>query len=82
MTDRACCEHCLPTTEAVADLRVQVAEVATDVKHVVGAVDWLKGTLITRAEFRPVRAVAYGVVGAVLLGVLGWAGAALLRVPR
>ena len=82
MDERGCCSHCLPTTEAVADLRVQVAEVATDVKHIVGAIDWFKSTLITRAEFRPVRAVAYGIVGAVLLGVLGWAGAALLRVPR
>jgi len=82
MSDKVCCPHCKPTTEAVADLRVGVAEIRAGQRWQSESLARIEEGMVTRHEFRPVRAVAFGLVAAVLLGVLGWAGAALLRIPR
>jgi hypothetical protein len=82
MGDKVCCEHCATTTEAVADLRVGVAEISAGQRWQSESLARIEEGMVTRHEFRPVRAVAFGLVAAILLAVVGWAGAALLRVPR
>jgi hypothetical protein len=48
-----CCEHC----DEVTQLRPDVAVIKAIVER-------LEPNMVTRAEFRPVKAIAYGVVAA------------------
>ena len=60
----------------------QIATIAADVKNLVrgfeefkreirNEIKSLKNTYVTKAEFQPVRNIAYGFVGTVLLAVVG-----------
>lgn len=75
-----CCDHCAPTTAAVADLKVDVAEIKTDTTWQTASLKRIEGNLVSKAAFGPVQRIVYGIVGAILLGVLAWAGTALLQV--
>ena len=66
--DGGCCTHCDQVSEManrVADLRVESAVTSTGVKALVESAARIEKGMVTQHEFRPVRAVVYGIVGAV-----------------
>ena len=52
-----------------------IAVVSNDIEHIKGDISEIKVmlncTYVTMAEFKPVRAIVYGMVGTVCLAVLG-----------
>jgi hypothetical protein len=61
-------------TNQVAELREKFGELKGDMKNVLGATERIEAgmtNLVNRYEFRPVKAIVYGLVSAVMLAFLG-----------
>lgn len=57
-----CCEHC----DQVGDVRVDVAALKGLVEAATGSLSRIEKQMVTRAEFNPVRALVFGLVGLVM----------------
>ena len=62
-----------PPTKPIQN--VEIAVIANDIANMKGDIaeikEMLKCTYVTLTEFKPVRAIAYGMVGTICLAVLG-----------
>ena len=62
------------------DGRVDVSPtIEADVAAIRVIVERLEQSSVTRAEFLPVRAIAYGIVGIIMVAFVGAVGASVLR---
>ena len=56
-----------------------MSSIEADVAAIRAIVERLETSSVTRAEFYPVRAIAYGLVGLIMVAFVGAVGASVLR---
>lgn len=54
----------------MTDINVQLALVSRDIEQVKKDLAEVQGTMVTKAEFTPVKNIVYGVVGLLLTAIL------------
>jgi hypothetical protein len=69
-----CCRHCEGVDEinrTISDLRVESATTSTGVAAIAASVVRIEDGMVHKGEFRPVRAIAFGLVGAIMIAFIG-----------
>lgn len=55
-------------SEQIRNMQIDIAEIKTSLHDLVAKID---STYVTKEELRPIKAITYGMVGAILMAVLG-----------
>ena len=63
MSAGACCRHC----EQVDEMFSQHVEMRADVKMLLSATERIEAGMVHRREIGPIKAIAFGLVGAICL---------------
>lgn len=48
-----------------------IEHIKDSILEIKGAIKFVKGEYVTKTEFRPVKNIVYGLVGAILISVIG-----------
>lgn len=54
--------------EKIKNIEKDIGEIKTSINEIVTKID---NTYVTKEELRPIKAITYGMVGAILMAVLG-----------